>query len=91
MAEASQRRDWILPPNLPPVGINRDMAAAMIGVGATLFDRLVEAGKMPQPREIHGRLVWDVDEVRTAFRELPHRGETSGLAPGGEPDNPWDR
>jgi hypothetical protein len=30
---------------------------------------------MPKPRQIDGRLVFDVDEVRAAFKNLPHVGQ----------------
>ena len=31
---------------------------------------------MPRPRRIDGRAVWDVDELRAAFKALPHEGES---------------
>ncbi|MEI9417580.1 hypothetical protein [Mesorhizobium sp. Cs1321R2N1] len=76
----------VLPDSLPPIGVNRVQAAAFIGIGATLFDRLVQDGRMPDARIIEGRLVWDVSEVAAAFRAIPHRSEHL-------PDpavNPWD-
>jgi len=70
------------------LGISREQAAAYIGIGASLFDRLVHDGKMPHGRQIYGRLVWDVQEVADAFRRLPHRATAvDGQA---EPGNPWD-
>ncbi len=59
------RRVW------PPIGIDRVEAAAYIGVSETLFDRLVAQGRMPQPRQFFGRLVWDIDELTKAFRSTP--------------------
>lgn len=83
-----RRATAILPENLAPVGINREQAAAMIGVSATLFDRLVVDGLMPDARMIYGRRVWDVAEVAIAFRALPHRSESvDGNA---TESNPWD-
>lgn len=78
----------ILPDSLPPVGINREQAAAFIGIGTTLFDRLIAEGRMPDARLIGGRLVWDVAEVAAAFRSLPHRSEA--VDAGTRSDNPWD-
>jgi excisionase family DNA binding protein len=49
-----------------------------IGVDVALFDRLVAEGRMPEPRAIYGRLIWDATEIAHAFRQLPHR------APGGD-------
>jgi hypothetical protein len=83
-----KRATSLLPDNLAPVGINREQAAALIGISATLFDRLVREGLMPDARVVFGRLVWDVHEVATAFRALPHRSEPVDAHRGGS--NPWD-
>ena len=84
------RRATLLPVSLPPLGICREEAAAFIGVGVTLFDKLVDAGRMPQPRmPSDGRLVWDVEELATAFRRLPHRSDPELDLPE-KADNPWD-
>lgn len=77
-----------LPDSLPPVGISREQAAAYIGISASLFDRLVHDGRMPDARVIAGRLVWDVQEVADAFRRLPHRSEAVDPKPEGS--NPWN-
>jgi predicted DNA-binding transcriptional regulator AlpA len=72
-------RSDILPISLPPLGINREQAAALIGIGVSLFDKAVEAGTMPAPRMIGGRLIYDVQELIEAFRRLPHTRETLDL------------
>lgn len=83
-----KRPSSILPDNLAPIGMGREQAAAFIGIGATLFDRLIADGRMPDARLIGGRLVWDVAEVAAAFRSLPHRSEPiDDIA---TKDNPWD-
>jgi len=65
---------------LPEIlGLSRLEAAAYIGVSASTFDRLVAEGVMPRPRPIRSRLIWDVDELRAAFKAIPHDSE-------GEPD-----
>jgi predicted DNA-binding transcriptional regulator AlpA len=56
-------------------GLNRIDAAAAIGVSSTTFDRLVAEGKMPKPHMIGSRKVWDVDEVRQAFKSLPKQDD----------------
>jgi hypothetical protein len=78
----------ILPESLPPVGVNREQAAALVGISATLFDRLVHDGLMPDARMVYGRRVWDVAEIVEAFRALPHRSVPvdGDLSEG----NPWD-
>lgn len=70
-----KRPSSLLPDNLAPVGVSREQAAALIGISASLFDRLVHDGLMPDARMAYGRLIWDVQEVTAAFRSLPHRTE----------------
>lgn len=82
-------RRHILPPSLAPIGLNREEAAAYVGLGITLFDRLVSKSLMPQPREAGGRLVWDVAELQTSFRDLPHR-VSDEVEPVNKDGNPWD-
>ena len=63
-------------PYLPVVfGLGEVEAAAAIGISASKFRNLVEDGRMPSPRRIDGRSIWDVDELRAAFKALPHDGE----------------
>lgn len=61
---------------LPRRGLSRIEAAIYIGVGITKFDELVAEGKMPRPRLIDGRKVWDIRALDLAFDELP--GEAGG-------------
>ncbi len=84
-------RAEVLPSSLPPLGINREQAAALIGVGVSLFDKAVLAGTMPKPRMLYGRLVYDVTEVVEAFRRLPHKdADDQHLDDEADTDNPWD-
>lgn len=69
-----------LPDGLTPRGLNRDAAAAYVGVSASLFDRLVRAGKAPKAIELDGRRVWD--------RLALDRVVFDGAAPGRT--NEWD-
>jgi predicted DNA-binding transcriptional regulator AlpA len=69
------RRGDILPASLAPIGLSRECAAAYIGVGTTLFDEMVSDGRMPPPRLLGGRTVWDTEELYLAFKALPHRGQ----------------
>lgn len=58
---------------LPVVfGLQEEEAAAAVGLGATKFRELVAKRRMPSPRKIDGRKVYDVDELRAAFKALPH-------------------
>lgn len=63
-------------PRLPVVfGLQEAEAAAAVGIGTTKFRELVEAGRMPKPRLLDHRLLYDVDELRAAFKAIPHDGE----------------
>jgi hypothetical protein len=69
---------------IDPRGLGRDAAAYYIGIGATLFDTLVAEGRMPKPKLIYSRKVWDRQELDIAFNKLPN---------GEQPDdesNPFD-
>ncbi len=78
----SVRGQSILPSSLPPRGLNRVVAAAYIGISPTKFDQLVADGRMPPPKRIDGRTVWDRLRLDQAFDALDDNGEGD--------DNPWD-
>lgn len=65
----------------PPRGLSRDEAARYVGVGITKFDEMVNDGRMPKPKRIDGRVVWDRLQVEAAFSDLPSDGAA----------NPWDK
>jgi hypothetical protein len=61
---------------LPVVlGLPEIEAAASIGVSGTKFRELVAVGLMPKPRVAGGKLSYDIDELRDAYKALPHQGE----------------
>jgi predicted DNA-binding transcriptional regulator AlpA len=74
--------DDILPRSLAPRGLSRVQAAAYIGVSPSLFDEMVKDGRMPQPKRINGRVVWDRFLLDAAFAELPD---------GKDRDDPWGK
>lgn len=83
-----------LPSTLAPFGVNREQAAELMGIGVTLFDALVEQGRAPQPRQIGKRNVFDVEELRRSFAQLPHRTDSRTLPELDNPalsSNPWDK
>jgi predicted DNA-binding transcriptional regulator AlpA len=70
-----------LPLSLAPRGLSRVQAAEYVGVGVTKFDQMVDDGRMPRPKRIDGRLVWDRVKLDEAFEVLDDdRG----------PMNEWD-
>lgn len=68
-----------LPRNLPPRGLSRTEAAAYIGVSPTLFDLMVKDGRMPKPKQINSRTVWDVRRIDKFFDELPSDDEPDAV------------
>jgi excisionase family DNA binding protein len=63
---------------IPRRGLSRDEAAMYIGISASKFDELVRDGRMPAPKRIDGRKVWDIHSLDMAFDALPSDNETSG-------------
>ena len=53
-----------------PRGLSRLAAAAYVGIGGTLFDQMVTAGKLPKPFRIEGRVLWDRVRLDAAIDEL---------------------
>jgi predicted DNA-binding transcriptional regulator AlpA len=69
---------------IEPRGLHRQQAASYVGISPTKFDGLVTEGRMPRPRRIDGRVVWDRFELDLYFDALPVDGESLG-------GNAWDR
>lgn len=72
-----------LPPAVLPFAVGREDAAILLGVSASHFDSLVADGLMPAPRELRGRVLWDTEEIKEAWRASPRRGQTA------EGSNSW--
>jgi hypothetical protein len=58
----------------PRRGLCREEAALYIGISPSKFDQLVKDGRMPPPKEVDGRVIWDVVRLDLAFEALPDRG-----------------
>lgn len=65
------------------LGLGRETAARFIGVCANTFDAMVRDGRMPAPRRVGARKLWDRREIEAAFDALPKDGAS-------ESANPWD-
>ena len=65
------RRGDALPHSLAPIGLSREVAAAFIDVSPSKFDQLVADGRMPKPKRIDRRRVWDRRKIERAFSDLP--------------------
>ncbi|MGP3711770.1 XRE family transcriptional regulator [Brucella sp. RRSP16] len=66
-----------------PRGLSRTGAAYYIGVGTSKFDEMVRDGRMPAPKMIDSRVIWDRWEIDLAFDALPYRDDQT-------PKNIWD-
>jgi predicted DNA-binding transcriptional regulator AlpA len=62
-----------------PRGLSREDAARYIGVGTTKFDEMVADGRMPKPKRIDGRVIWDRLKIEAAFSDLPDDHRTNPL------------
>ena len=69
-----------LPVSLPPRGLSRDQAAGYVGTGTSKFDEMVKDGRMPKPKQVDGRNIWDRLGLDESFTALPSD----------EDANPWD-
>ena len=67
---------------LAPRGLSRSEAAAYIGVSPSLFDELVKDGRMPPPKRINSRVIWDRNKLDAAFDRI--------LDDESQAANPWD-
>ena len=65
---------------ISPRGLCRPEAATYVGVSASLFDAMVKDGRMPPPKRVNSRMIWDRLRLDVAFEGLP---ETDF-------GNPWD-
>jgi excisionase family DNA binding protein len=56
---------------IPRRGLSRVEAAMYLGIGTTKFDKMIADGRMPKPRRIDGRKIWDIRALDVAFDALP--------------------
>ncbi len=56
---------------IPRRGLSHDEAAIYVGVSAGKFDEMVGDGRMPAPRRIDARKIWDIRDLDLAFDLLP--------------------
>lgn len=69
-----------LPSGALPRGLSRVQSAEYVGVSPSLFDEMVSDKRMPPPKCINRRTVWDRLKLDEAFAALPDK----------ESRNPWD-
>jgi hypothetical protein len=64
--------------SLCPRGISRIEAAAYVGVSPSKFDEMVRDHRMPSPKRIDCRKVWDLRDLDLAFDALPYEDAPAG-------------
>ena len=62
---------------IPRRGLSREEAAMYVGISAGKFDELVRNRRMPAPKRIDHRKVWDVRDLDVAFDALPSENPQS--------------
>jgi predicted DNA-binding transcriptional regulator AlpA len=71
--------------SIPRFAFRRDEAAASLAISPALFDNWVKDGRMPKGKKIGGVVLWDVEQVRSAWLRLTDEpADYDG-------DNPFDR
>ena len=68
--------------SIEPRGLSRVRAAAYVGVSPGTFDVMVADGRMPRPKRINSRVIWDRRQLDEAFEALPDERDMSA--------NPFD-
>jgi excisionase family DNA binding protein len=63
---------------VPRRGLSHDEACQYVGISATIFDRMVRDGRMPRPKRLDGRVVYDLYALDRAFDGLPDDGADAG-------------
>ncbi len=69
-----------------PIGLSAEESGAYLGISANTFKSAVDKGLLPGPHELLGRLLWDAEELKSAFRGLPRRQTSSENLSSGEVD-----
>lgn len=57
-------------------GLSREQSADYIGVSETKFNTMISDGRMPKPKRIDGRRVWDRRAIDQAFGKLTGGDQT---------------
>src|SRR5262249_20162148 len=80
--EKTNKPRAVLPLSLQPRRLSRGQSAAYVAASPSLFDIMVQDGRMPGPKRINSRVVWDRIKLDVAFDALPE--DDASLL------NPWD-
>jgi hypothetical protein len=62
----------------PRRGLSREEAAMYVGVSPGKFDQMLADGRMPGPRRVDARRLWDIRDLDLAFEALPKEDAPAG-------------
>jgi hypothetical protein len=48
-------------------------------VGITKFDEMFADGRMPRPKRVDGRVIWDRIKIEAAFTDLPEEKKVNSF------------
>jgi hypothetical protein len=65
-------------------GLDENEAAVYLSISPSLFRELVAANRMPRPRLLNTRRVWDIEELDIAFKAMPREA-----VPEDQGDDTW--
>lgn len=82
----------VQPVPLAPRGLSRVLAAGYVGVSTCLFDQMVADGRMPRPKQVNSRKIWDRLAIDRCFEELDtddhgSKWDDIGAEPDGEDES----
>jgi predicted DNA-binding transcriptional regulator AlpA len=70
-------------------GLDENEAAVYLSLSPSFFRKLVVEKKMPRPRRIGERRIWDVEELDLAFKALPREGGDAEPIFTSQEDDSW--
>lgn len=68
--------------DITPRGLSRIDAARYVGVSPGTFDKLIAENKMPKPKHVGSRRIWDRHMLDLAFDDI--------AGPDDDAQNDWD-
>lgn len=73
------------------ISLNREEAAAAVGVSPAVFDRMVDAGELPAPfrSQVSRRLFWSVAALESAIMGVAKQGPTPKPVDEPSPDDAY--
>lgn len=71
MSTARTKAEPVTMIRIEPILVGRASGAMLLGIGISTFEAWVARGLLPKPRQLGGRALWVVDELRAAALALP--------------------